>query len=118
MSFDPAAVVRIAMEEEMHRLSTIRDEVDSTHPNAEPYKQKVNTQIADIQAQLDVMAKKSPVQLDTVESGDTVSNEKSKVRNKVWEELRKVALPDSRFHCTRYITFKAALWHANFCPRR
>jgi cytochrome c556 len=107
MSFDPAAVVRLAMEEEIQRLSIMRDEVDLQHPDAEPYKQKINIQIEDIRKQLEVMAKKAPKPDDSAPAG-SVSNEKSDVRNKVWEELRKVALPDSRFHCKSFLYLRHA----------
>jgi len=101
VSFNPAILIRVAMEEEIQRLRVMRDEVDPMHPNAEPYKLKVN-QIADTQTQLDVIARKAP-NTDIIESIDAVSNEKSDVRTKVWQELRKVALPDSRFHCKTYV---------------
>jgi len=58
--------------------------------------------MADRQTQLDVIARKAP-NTDTIAPIDTVSNEKADVRTKVWQELRKVALPDSRFHCKTYV---------------
>ena len=110
VSSNPAFLVRVAMKEEIHHLSVMRDKVDPTHPNAEPYKQKVNAQMADIQTHLDVTTRRAPN--PDIESIDTVSNEKSDVRIKVWQELRKVALPDSRFHCKTYVV-EDTLWHAD-----
>jgi len=109
VSSNPAFLVRVAMKEEIHHLSVMRDEVDPTHPDAEPSKQKVNAQMADTQTHLEVTTRKAPN--PDIESIDTVSNEKSDVRTKVWQELLKVALSDSRFHCKTCVD-EDTLWHA------
>lgn len=116
MSWDPSAALRDAMEEQLTHLRRTLSAVTPGDEHAEEMQRRLQTQIDDIEGRILKMNRPTGASSsDDVEHQQKVipnrpptlstATEKSDIRAKVWTELRKVALPDSRFHCKIHKTY-------------
>jgi len=130
MSFDPSAAFRVAMEEQLARIAQTMDAIETDDPDALEMRKRLETQREDLQRRLEKMnvnanrtqeqepeAVLTPTRTPTVsavtsqrfpqtdaESAPENAGTKEAIRAQICQNLRDVAIPDSRFNCKRSAT--------------